>query len=181
MASVIAGVQETLEAYLNRPVEPVQIREVAVANFQGVLYLSASPVWEVISCGTTVDTAPLTRTITPVQERSPLLQEDGRLIDKWPTAAGSFYRLVPGGLNVGMPGYAFYVEYIGGYKGYLDEALKLAIKRVAAREWASNHIGGSGNRVGQAEQTEVGDARFLGWSADELKMMQRLRRRLVVR
>jgi len=182
MADIIAGVQESLENYLNRPVEKVQVREYVVSNSKGFVHLSVSPVHEIIRCGVNVvpTTPDQTVIIPPVQDR--LVTDEDRMVDLAPKVIKEpRYRIVPGGLYINTPHTPVMVDYIGGYNGYVDNAMKMAITRVAAREWAVNNVDTAGMREGIAAETEVGDQRSVGWAQDELRALQRKRRRVVRR
>jgi hypothetical protein len=56
----------------------------------------------------------------------------------------------------------------------------LAIKRVAAREYAQGHVDTAGLRTGNVEDTEAGDSRNPGWTIGELKAFERDRRRILL-
>lgn len=182
MASILAGTQEQLEIYLNRPIEYVQIREVVRSNSRGFLYLSVTPVRKIISCGvTTAYPTDLSENfIPPVMERDNLLDEEARLVDKTLEFGNGQPLVVPGGLQIGGGCSNYLVEYIGGYKGYADSAMKLGIMRVAAREYGVNNVSTAGMEVGQIDQTKDGDRRNVGWTTDELVKFQRHRRRIII-
>jgi len=181
MANILEGVQLQLETWLNRPVELVQVREVALTDGKGNLYLSVTPLRKLISYGVGVGsiTAPET-TYTPYT-RTPdaLIGVDGRMIEKTdhrfaaPTYSNGRYFM-------GMPNTGYIVEYIGGIDGTQCPDIKLAIKRVAAREFTQAHVDVVGQRQGHAEDVEVGDNRTIGWTTAELTQLQRYRRRIAL-
>lgn len=183
---IISGVQGELENYLNRPVELVQIREIATLNDQGVLYLTVTPVKKIlnISRKRQGDVFEDDVYLTPEpMYRDVVLDNDDRLWDKTEYVRTN-YALAPGGVRMsGNAGSQYWVEYVGGLPGNHPgiPAMKRAILTVAARDWSSKSVANAGQRIGQLESTEVGDARFLGWSDDELKRLQRYRRRIVIR
>lgn len=181
MKMIIAGVQESLEAFLNRPVEPVQVRELCEANYNGEAILSVTPVHNILSVQHVANGSNLISHVTypSPMERDVTLETDDRTLDKLPGAMTN-YQIVPGGLKIGFKRTVI-VDYIGGYRGSTENAIKLAIMRVVAREWATNHVNTAGLRQGVTEQTEVGDSRFLGWATDELNALSRYRRRVVIR
>lgn len=183
MAEVIAGTQEALENYLNRPVEPVQIREYVVSNSKGFVHLSVYPVHRVLRYGVNVvpgyDELPVN--IPPVMTRDPIHDVDDRVLDRAYPQPQSGFSIGPGGLYTYAPNTPVMVEYIGGLNGYTINAIKQAIKRVAAREWAENNVDTVGSRQGVVGETEVGDQRSIGWANDELRALQRHRRRVVRR
>lgn len=180
IAMILQGVQEQLELWLNRPVEIVQIRENVRSDRQGYLHLSVTPVKKVISVGVTtaIDTlTPETEVKNPYTiVRDPALDDDARIIDKAYRSASTMREY--GGLRVNSPCSWFTVEYLGGYDGIHDTALKLAIMRVAAREFRKNHIDTIGLREGTPDETDPGDDRNIGWTKDELTQLERIRRRV---
>lgn len=182
MADVIAGVQEALELYLNRPVEKVQVREYVLSNSKGFVHLSVSPVHEILRYGVNVVPAVpgTTVLIPPVINR--VVTDEDRSIDLAPGMInGQKHRIVPGGFYISSPNTPVMVDYVGGYIGYSDNAIKSAIKRVAAREWSINNVDTVGQRQGLPGETEVGDQRSIGWAQDELRSLSRKRRRVVRR
>jgi hypothetical protein len=72
----------------------------------------------------------------------------------------------------------FDVTYIGGYDGRNDEGLKVAILRVAAREISENQDETVGINAG--EVTGRPQPNILGWTTEELRQWDHLRRRVVV-
>lgn len=187
MELIIKGVQRGLEDYLNRTIEPARVRERVKASNRGFLHLSNTPVIKVLSLDTNVNSLDgyQGRTVTRLDPADSLLDDltfdidPEYQFDRYPFSDG-VNQIVPGGLSV-APNQFYYVDYVGGLNGYLDSSFKLSIMRVVAREWASNHVYTEGLRSGTPDQTEVGDARFLGWSTDELKAFDRYRRRTVIR
>jgi hypothetical protein len=179
LALIISGLQQELENYLNRPVEPIQIRENVISDSKGCLYLGVTPVHKIISYGVNTVYAPegIVGGLPSPMERDPILDPEARVVDKTNVNPNL---LIPGGMRGLWPNTGYLVEYIGGYNGYATEAVKLALKRVAAREYSTNHVDTQGLRIGLFEQTEVGDQRYLGWAGEELKRLQRLRRRIVI-
>jgi hypothetical protein len=179
--SILLATQQQLETYLNRTVELVQVREVALADGLGNLYLSVTPVRKIISYGvnvatqSTIDIQPIPYEMIPDLS----LGDDARLIDKV-SYKGAGARFRPYGMNVPLSGYPYYIEYIAGLDGTKEEQIKAAIKRVAAREFIRNHVDTAGLRTGHVEDTEVGDTRTIGWTIGELQGLQRYRRRIVV-
>ena len=180
VAAILSGVQQQLETWLNRPLEYIQLREIVRSDRMGFLYLSVTPVRKVISCGvmSAVDTPNLpTDDLVPyVMSRDVLLPEDARVLDRAYDYNNLLYR--PGGMQVNMPYTWYVVEYIGGYNYYTEDGIKLAIKRVAAREVRRNFVYNSGNTDGAVDSTETGDTRQVGWTKDELTQLERYRRRI---
>ena len=178
MVDVLQGTQQQLEVYLNRPVELVQVREIAYSDAIGRIYLSVTPVHKILSLGTdvTLSSAPSVTTTPYTMTADPSIGDEGRVIDRAGWRNRSNFR--PGGLTVTYPNLAHVVEYVGGIDGNQHEDIKLAIKRVAAREYTQGHVDTAGLRVGQIEDVEAGDSRNPGWTNGELKSLERYRRRL---
>lgn len=183
VANTLAGVQAELEQYLNRPVEPVQIRETVVADSTGHLNLRVSPVLEVLSVSALGASENVVATyqgaLPDVQTRSKLVERNGRVIDAYRGGAYTPF-IVPGGVYIQQPGMAFVIEYVAGHNGYTDEGLKNAIKRVAAREVAGNHDQTVSFRGTTATEAKSPDDRPRGWTEDELVRWDRMRRRVIV-
>ena len=177
---IVSGVQSDLEAYLNRPVEPVLVRETVDVNDQGILYLSVTPVHRVLA----IRYAP-TGGVSGYYYPDPADRVDPTsLVVAQPTDITDRLVHMPGGIKVGGGlGQRYEVEYVGGLcpSNQQRSGFKRAIEVVAARDIGSLHVTTEGTRTGQVDQTEVGDARFLGWSDDELKRFQRYRRRIAIR
>lgn len=185
---ILPGVQQDLENYLNRPVEPVQVRESVRADDSGFLYFRVTPIHKILSVvqsdGSTVGYSPTTPpTMTPVTD-------DIRTYDEWgdPDLFGYQIEGIPFvgsgfGSIYGYPTYGsrpFYrVEYVAGYNGYVNEALKVDIMRVAAREVEMLFDDTMSLRGGSAEAASNSDQREKGWTQDELVRWDRIRKRVV--
>lgn len=187
-AQTLAGVQQELETYLGRPVQKVQIREVLVADTNNYLNPSVTPVQKVLSYtpindfldGFVIPDEPYP---TNPMERDASMPDTGRMEDHaYPVVNAPLTRA--NGIYLGdyqnfMPGTHFFVEYIGGYDGYVDNGLKQAILRVAAREMSTNHDQTLNLRDGNPQTANAPDPRPRGWSDEELMKWDRLRRRTV--
>jgi len=184
--TIIPGVQQELELYLNTPVELVQVRESLTPEQDGYVYFTYAPVRKLISASWSVDGA---QPITLVQyEPDPVAVDPSvnrPVIDRTATAVmASSYRY-PIGLT-GFPGvYASGVsyvvfDYIAGYDGTNDKALKLALLRVTAREVEREFDTTTGIRDGSLEPAGQSDDRPKGWTDDELKQFSRLKRRVIL-
>lgn len=176
--STLISVQEELEIYLNRPVEPVQVREVIGVDHAGHGYFSITPIWKVISVtpmGRLYDLVPY---VPPIMSRDPLVGSDGRVHDR----TGALLNTTPhSSLYVGPANSGNYlVEYIGGYNWYTKNAVKQQIKRVAAREIARNNDDTINFRDDSAEKSEKADDDVKGWTEEELKKFERYRRRVIL-
>ena len=92
---------------------------------------------------------------------------------------GAGYGYYPGG---GMPPDPISVTYVGGLDPDDDRLhdVRVAILRVASREAVSLHSDVLDPDDLQARPTKDRDSRPLGWTDDELKKFDRLRRRTVV-
>lgn len=190
---VLKGTQQDLENYLNRPLELLQIREAGQADANGILYTTVAPVRKIIkvesTLGTSFSVPGYGYTIVPeVMERDALiLPDDPRLVQDnlYPVVGDP--QLVPGGVYVGdylwggCPVQDWYaVEYIGGYNGYVDQGVKLAIMQVAARSVDRNHDTTLNLRGGDAQQANSADERPKGWTLEEKQQWDRLKRRVAV-
>lgn len=182
---ILPGIQQDLETYLNRPVEPVIVREAIRPNDNGFLYFGVTPIHEIrsveLSDGTDI-------TLTTVPASSITNPDELRTWEAWGTPELYGYQLegflgLPTGYYpaVTYTGRPFYrVEYIAGYNGYVNEALQLDICRVSAREVEMQFDDTMSLRGGQTEAASDSDTRPKGWTEDELKKWDRLRRRVAV-
>ena len=171
---VIEGTQEELETYLGRPVQFVQVREKLRSDGSGDLTFSVAPVQKIISLRMLGQaTGPsLTTDITPLSEA-----EAERVVDRMSLQN----IIIPGGAYVGRAFSWYIVEYVGGYSGYADKALKLAIMEVASRTMTVNHDDVISIKDDFAREPN-NEARIQkGWRDEELKRFDRLRRRTVYR
>jgi hypothetical protein len=172
---VLDGTQQELELYLGRPIQPVQVRERRQANSVGDLVLSVTPVYQVLSLrpASSSDFSDLgTPDTTPL---SP--DEVDRLWDAMPINS----MIVPGGVYTGRAGGWFVIEYVGGYNGYTDDALKLKILEVASRTMTLDHDDTLSIKDDIAREPAATGSLVKGWKEDELKRFDRLRRRIGLR
>lgn len=168
--TVLDGVQQTLETYLNRPVQIMQVRERRQSNSSGDLVLTVTPIYKVLSLRPLGAITPTTMTVFDI---TPLTPED---IDRvWDTMPGN-NNVVPGGIYVSQPGAWYTVEYIGGYNGYANDQIKLAILEVASRIMTTNHDDTMSLKEGIANEPS-GQPLVRGWTDEELRRFDRLRRR----
>jgi hypothetical protein len=180
---LLRGAQEDLEDYLNRPVQPMQVREYLVTDAAGYANVRISPVHKVLQA-TPLDASQFPFLPNAAFEATPIvidtsLSEPARVWDQWGDGTGD-YRIVPGGFYVGIPDSWYAVEYIGGYNGYADDRIKVAIMRVVAREVDRNNDISMNLRAGSADKGTESDDRPNGWTDAELKSFDRLRRRVIV-
>lgn len=181
---IILGVQEELELYLNRPLEVTAMREAVVADENGFVRLSVSPVREIRRITTvsgTGDTSSYPMGTIPAD--TPLPPFDGPTYDVVPKNLGRDL-IFPGGVQLGSYSSYYIIDYVGGGSDFIARhlrALKLAILRVAAREWQIKHrdtVSVANGNVG--EPTDPVPPSNLGWMEEELANFDRLRRRTVV-
>lgn len=173
--TVLDGTQQELETYLGRPLQPVQVRERRQSNSRGDLVLSVTPVYQVLSLRTVGSTE-----FTTLQEpdTTPLTEGDvDRMWDAMPVSN----MIVPGGVYAGRPGVWFIVEYVGGYNGFVDDALKLKILEVASRTMIVEHDDVLTIKDDIAREPSRAANMQKGWMEEELKRFDRLRRRVAVR
>ncbi len=171
---VLNGTQQTLEMYLGRPVQPVQVREKRRSDGSGDLPLSVTPVHKIIS----IRGASSTELTVPVQDTTPIsASQAARLWDAMPLNSA----IIPGGVYVGSAFNWFVVEYIGGYNGYVDDSLKLQILEVASRTMTVNHDDTLSIKDDVARETANAASIEKGWRQEELARFDRLRRRTAYR
>lgn len=179
---ILPGVQQDLEVYLNRTVEPVLVRESLKPNDNGFLFFRNTPIHSIISIQRSDGYVITLDSTVPANLVNP---DDYRTLDEWGEPDLFGYQL--DSFSGGYAGYpminrpAFYrVEYIAGYNGYLNEGLKLDIIRVAAREVEMQFDDTMSLRGGSQEAASDSDDRQKGWTEEELKKWDRLRRRVMV-
>ena len=181
---IIPGVQQELEMFLNKPVEPVLVRESTLPDCDGFITLKVAPAWRINSVRySDGNTGPTTSTYYP-----PALVPDHattRVVDysiQGMAALPFRHNIHSLGLSAAYGwGYGTYVviEYIAGYLGIYDEALKLGILRVCAREVQHMFDDIVGLRSGTVEASQTSDDRRKGWMPEELDRFRRLRRRVI--
>jgi hypothetical protein len=183
---LLRGAQGQLEQHLNRSVQLVQVREYAQVDVSGYLNLTVSPIWKIIKAERTNDIAgadifpPQVEPYTPDPlERDPMIGTNGRTVDLTSTSFGS-PTIVPGGIYVGSLLRTWYfVEYVAGYNGANDDALKVAIMQVASRSMEIRHDDTLSLRSEGATQAAQSDVRPVNWTDEELNSLDRLRRRVI--
>jgi len=181
---ILPGLQQELELFLNRPLEPVQVRESVMPDQMGFVTLKITPVWKVNSAiysqsGTAITTRvyyPPAWSEDPSVDRRIDYSGVGMTALPWRMPVQAF------GLSALDPfGWGRYVivDYIGGYLGLQNQALKLAMLRVAAREVQNQFDDTVGVRSGALEVATPNDTRRKGWMPEELAALARLRRRVI--
>lgn len=180
---ILPGVQQDLENYLGRPVEPVIVREGLRPDDKGFLWFRVTPIHEIVSVVRS-DGSTVTLEQTPV---APSISnpDDLRVYNEWGTPELFGYQLST--FSIGYIGYPtmvappyYLATYTAGYNGYVNEALKLDILRVSARECEMQFDDTMSLRGGQTEAASDSDTRMKGWTEDELRKWDRLRRRVAV-
>lgn len=182
---ILPGVQQQLEVYLNRPVEPVQVREGLQPDEAGYLWFSVTPVHKVLSVKRTDGQNVVVTSYTPVELTGPGSERVWDAVGIGMTDQPFRYQVpTPYAFEVMYPilsNRPYYVaEYVAGYNGFVDEALKVAITRVAAREVEMQFDDTQSLRGGTTEAAAPSDSRTKGWTTEELRQFDRLRRRVVV-
>ena len=169
---VLQGTQEALEVFLGRPVQPVQVREKRSSNANGDIALSVTPVHKIISIKILGGSA-----TTPTKDTTPLSEDEAdRIFD----TLGEDNIIIPGGVYVSRANTWFVAEYIGGYNGYADTALKLAIMEVASRTMTFNSDDVLSIKSDFAHEPASAQSITKGWRDEELFRFNRLRRRTAV-
>ncbi len=184
---LIPGIQEELERHLNMPVELVQVRESLTPGADGFVYFTYAPVRKIISAlWSQAGSQPITVTQyvpDPVVVDPSVTRP---VIDRTATSTPfDAYRYNVGftgfpGALIGMgPAYIVF-DYIAGYDGVQDAALKTQLLRVTCREVDHQFGTQAGVRSGSIDAITDNDTRPKGWQPDELKALDRLRRRVIV-
>jgi hypothetical protein len=157
--AILDGVQSELERYLNRPVQMRRVLEEVTADISGRAYLKVTPI----------------KAIHGFKREN---EDTGELVNvpnyNFRYRKGSNFILV-GAFNT------IHVDYTGGMNTDMDPGVKLAIKRVAAREFTYKHDETVTVQNTEGRPPEDGPApQPKGWTGDELVRFDRLRRRVIV-
>jgi hypothetical protein len=183
---ILAGNQKALERYLNRPVEPMLVREAVMPDAAGYAWARVTPVWTVLSIE-------YNGSVTNVSQQAVAdLPDNTGLKEQFDMGVIGMQPL-PSRVYVGMGGVPLSAElqlllgpppvtlmtYVGGYFGDMTEDMKLDIIRVSAREVAHNFSEFAGLHDSTYQQADQADPRQKGWTDDELKRYDRARRRTV--
>lgn len=175
---ILAGVQSALEDYLNRPLEPIRSRELVRVDRSGYVNVRHTPVHAVLRVQDYGSTLPA-RPEGLVPNYVPEASESLPLTDYAPVNNGQDM-IVPGGVKYGTPNGYVLIEYLAGGTAFVTRklpAIKLAIMRVAAREFDAMHNDSVRVRGGSTESTP--QPQQIGWTPEEKKEFDRLRRRVV--
>lgn len=158
--SVLDGVQSELERHLNRPVQMRRVLEEVEVEPEGRAYLKNTPIEAVYGLFHH----------TPTGAKGEPVGNVG----------ANLFRKGSNWINVGWGYSHIWVDYLGGLNGDKIPGLKLAIMRVAAREFAHQH---SDNlAISNTEARPPTDPVPIpkGWTEEELASFDRYRRRTVV-
>lgn len=175
---ILAGVQSELEDHINRPLEPVRSRELVRVDRSGYVNVRHTPVHAVLRIQDYGSTLP-SRPTDVVDNYAPEVSDALPLVDYAPVNNGQDM-IVPGGVRYGTPGGYVLIEYLSGSTEFVRRALpkvKLAIMRVAAREFDAMHNDSVRVRGGSTESTPPPEK--IGWTDEEKAAFDRLRRRVV--
>ena len=159
--AILDGVQSELEIYINRPLQQRRMTEQVECDPLGRVFLSVTPIVSVYGVYRTNIDGTQGEVVDP-----------DALPQRWFTRGGNFLTLNRGGV--------FFIDYLGGVNADIVPAVKLAIKRVAAREYVAKH--GDNMVVQSTELRPPEDPTPIpkGWTDEELAKFDRLRRRTVV-
>lgn len=164
MGAILAGVQSELEKHLNRPVQEQRVMEEADVECNGHVYLGVTPIVAVYGI------------------YNPGMNGEADLTNPLNVTSPSFFRKNANYLRLGYgaSGGTVFVDYRGGINGDKNPGIKLAIMRVAAREFMHNH--GDSMSLSNTEARPESDPTPTpkGWTQDELLQFDRLRRRTVL-
>lgn len=158
---ILDGVQSELETYLNRSVQQRRVIEYVPVTNMGHAIASNTPIMELYGV---YGSDPRNTVVTP--RPMPLLPGAWRPGQSY-VALGFLFQS------------AVWVDYLGGYNGDKIPGLKLAILRVAAREFVHQHD--DGMTVQNTEMRPPADPtpQPKGWQIEELTAFDRYRRRVM--
>lgn len=178
--SILFGTQQDLENYLHRPLEPKRAREMVRVDRSGYLNVKHTPVTAVIRIQDYGSTLP-SRASDIVPNYTPEESSTLPIYDYAPVNNGSDM-IVPGGVKYGTPNTYVLIEYVsGGSRLIMDNLyqIKVAIMRVASREFERMHDDTMSLQQDRASSAEASSRLPLGWTPEELARFDRLRRRIM--
>lgn len=191
---ILSGVQGELERYLNRPVEPVHVRESRPVDERGFIVFTVTPVIRInfikdpegndITLPTAVSLPPIAAVpgVDRTWDRVGAGEVSGAPYEFFVGYGNWFMPPDSLGWVIGDPlspyGRSFYCDYVGGYNGESDDDMVNAIKRVAARECERQFDDTLTIRGASQDAALQSDSRNKGWTTDELKEFSRVRRRI---
>lgn len=175
---LLSGIQQELELWLNRPVEPVFVKEFATSDGSGFCRLSVSPVHSIYSVSRADSSARPSSSIIKMEPLEKPLDLDPEIRTQRSMGQGtqSFF-IVPGGIQT-TPGRRLYISYVGGLEHYASASIKKKILQIATRSWVNERHDAIGLRDGTPAQADV-QTGLVGWTLDELYAFDRYRRRVV--
>lgn len=179
---ILSSRQQDLENHLNRPVEAVLVRQNVIADNTGFVIFKVTPIWQILSMEVVTAeyvNAQMPVYTPPVLSRPTGYPTDMRVVDTIGTPFTG-WKIVPGGVRTWYPYAPFLITYVGGYKGYVDDSIKNAIITVAKREYLRFFDHGVGEQGGSPQASNQADPRPIGWTDEELKQFDRIRRRVAV-
>ena len=158
--SILDGVQSELELYLNRPLQMRRTIEDVTTDYRGYAYMKVTPITAVHGVYET--------------------DRDGLQSDLITTLPSNFFRRGANYLVTGRANCRIVVDYTGGQNADLHPGVKLAIKRVAAREFGFKHDDAVTLDNTEGRPAEDPTPVPKGWTEEELKKFDRMRRRVIV-
>ena len=158
--AILDGVQSELERYINRPLQMRRVVEVVDVDRYGIAYVKITPIVAVHG----------------IYRNDRITHGPG---EPYSTVPSNYFR--PGSNYLALGGFGrVHIDYTGGVNADLDPGVKLAIKRVAAREFLYKHDDSVTLANTEARPPEDADPQPKGWSEEELKKFDRMRRRVVL-
>lgn len=156
--AILDGVQSDLELYLNRPLQRRRLLEQVTADFQGRAWMKVTPI--VAVHGFKRENA-----VTGLHEPIPGMTFD--------------YRKGSNFIRIGAHATVL-VDYTAGINADVQPNVKLAIKRVAAREFTMKHDDTVTLENTEGRVPEDATPTEKGWTVLELAKFDRMRRRTIV-
>lgn len=179
---ILAGIQNELEMYINRSLEAKAHREMVLTDSKGFARLFSAPIHAV----TKVSFVSYSSVVNVPGSEFPVEQlvESGDIetVDIVPTDFGHGI-ITAGGVNLGAPNTHFIVEYSGGGGDRIQSyypSIKLAILRIASREW--QHLHDDTVTINNGQTGDDVDPNVIGkrgWTREELEQFDRIRRRAI--
>lgn len=162
--TILDGVQSELEGYLRRPVQVHRIQEV-VSVKNGAIYPAVTPIQHIYS-------------LTPMNAQGGMGRPEPRFTNnvfsqgKNYIEYGHYY-----GIEYGYN--RLWLDYAAGINGDKNPGLKTAILRVASREFVGKLDGSMTITSLDGRAPDSPEPTTRGWSEEELKKFDHLRRRVV--
>lgn len=167
--TILDGVQSELESYLNRPVQVHRLQEL-VSVRDGAIYPRVTPIQHIYSLSHLDQSG---NPGPPIKRFTNNSIFQGKNFIEY----GRYY-------GYGSYGYGFtdrvLLDYAAGINGDKHPGLKTAILRVASREFTGKLDGSMTIQNLDGRTPDSPEPTVRGWTEDELKKFDRLRRRVVV-